>query len=172
MDSSSQPEKPEGEDQSITAAVPPADRQCGFNPNASFGIGAHVFDRAGVGDLPAMRALVEISLEEALSKPDDDPYALACASEALVFARLCASRRVSGDVRKLAAALCVTSDRTRRVGFVNVADALMGEAVAILERLADEGDELATFASCRLAATNAAVVEIARTVLLQTREIA
>jgi hypothetical protein len=152
--------------------TPPALPRCGFNPNASFGIGSRVFDGAAAGDLASIQGLVEISMEEALAKADDDPYAIVCAAETLAFARICASHRLPSDVRKLAAALCLTSDRTRQIGYIEAADNLMGDAIAILEQLADEGDVLAALASSRLAETSLAAIDVAKIVLSRSQELA
>ncbi len=171
MDDLTNTDKTSGDTPAIVS-VPPALPRCGFNPNASFGLGARIFDGAGAGNLGAMQALVDISMEEALSRGDDDPYAIVCAAEALAFARICAAHRMPDDVRKLAAALCLTSDRTRRIGYIEAADILMGESIAILERLAAEGDILAAHSSARLAETSIAAIQIAKDVLSKPQEVA
>lgn len=169
---SDKPEIRDAEAEVIDVAVPAPLPRCGFNPNASCGIGASIIDGASLGDLASLQALARVSMQEALSCAEGDPYALVCAAEALTLSRICAARRVPRDVRALAGMLCLTSDLTRQIGFIDAADELMGESVAILERLAGEGDDIADVASCRLAETNPAVIDIAKGVLLKTQEIA
>lgn len=145
--------------------VPPAVPRCGFEPNAGIGAGSSIVQEAGLGGLVAMRILLDVSLDAAWAKKDDDAYAIVAAAEAVTFARLCAAHRIPLDVRKLAAALCLTSDRSRQIGFVAAADDLMGESIAILEQLAGEGDDIAAIASGRLVAIHPASVAIAKSLL-------
>ncbi|WP_260598286.1 hypothetical protein [Sphingomonas endolithica] len=112
-----------------------------------------------------MRVLFESSMAAALNTSDDEPYAIVGAAETVTFARLCAAHRHPFDVRKLAAALCLTSGRTRRIGFEAAANNLMGESIAILERLADEGDDIALIASGQMVAAHPETVEIAKILL-------
>ena len=151
--------------------TPTADaKRCTFDPNAHMGAGCMIVQEAGLGSLDALRILVNVSMESALNKKADDPYAVVAAAEATNFARLCAAHSMPLDVRALAGALCLTSDRLRRIGFEAPADELMGETIAILEQLADDGDDVAALASGRLVELHPATVEIAKSLLSATEE--
>jgi len=151
-------------------SVPQPEPRCGFDPNAGIGAGSTIVQAAGLGNLAAMRLLLNVSIDAALAKGNDEPHAIVAAAEALTFARLCAAHRVPMDVRTLAGALCLTSDRTRHLGLNDAADNLLGESVAILEQLADEGDEIAALASGQLVAAHPATAEIAKLVLSGTEK--
>jgi hypothetical protein len=158
-----------GDPPSIDAEPRPSAR-CNFDPNAGIGAGSAIVEDASFGNLPALRILLDVSIDAAFAQADDNPYGVVAAAEAVTFARLCAAHRMPLDVRKLAGALCLTSERTRRIGFDGAADNLMGESIAILERLADEGDDIAAMASARLVALHPATVEIAKSILSVVEE--
>jgi hypothetical protein len=151
-------------------AVVAAPQPCDFDPNASLGAGSAIVREAGFGSLAAMRVLFDVAMDAALAKHDDDPYAIVAAAEAVAFARLCAAHRLPFDVRKLAAALCLTSGRTRRIGFGPAADDLMSESICILERLADQGDDVAAMASGQLVTAHPETVAFAKTMLAAMEE--
>lgn len=144
--------------------VPPriAGQRCAFDPNAGAGPMAHLLTGATRGDLAAHRALREKFTLIAVTPPEA-PHAIMVGIEAIPYARFCAAHDEAehDDARRLAGALCFTFSASVIAGYGDRLKSLMGEAVSILEQLAEEGDEVASTAALDLVGFYPPAAEIA-----------
>jgi hypothetical protein len=140
----------------------PRARSCPFDPNAGLGLGAQVAQDAAYGDLASQRIMRDAMTEEAFSAGLGHPFALAYSTQMTLAARLCAAHRLPEDARRLAGALCRTSDTLRHLGHDKAADEVAGEGVMILERLSSAGDEYCALASTDIVSAYPATAAVAR----------
>lgn len=120
------------------------------DPNGAVGEIAHMVERAARGELDAQRTLRNIATNAAFTIGAQHPNSLICATEMIMTARTCAAHRQPEDVRSLAGALCFASDALRNFGQRDEADHVTAEAISILERLGNAGDEYGAVASDQL----------------------
>jgi hypothetical protein len=137
---------PSNLDEATPWALPRA-VSCSFDPNAALLSGSAMIQEAAYGDLSAQRVLRGISTDAAFAMGVGHPHALPLAMEMTMAARLCAAHRYVEDARCLAGALCFVGDVLREMDQHGPADSLQRETVAILERLAADGDEYSAMAS-------------------------
>lgn len=139
--------------------------RCKFDPNSALGAEAQVIRDAAGGDLSAQRAMRGIFIEAIDTVDMTSPLAILFGLEMVPYARLCAAHGDQEDARRLAAALWWTFAASRSAGFGDRAQNLAGEAVAILERLADQGDEVSSLAAVQLVGLNPVAGDIAKRLL-------
>ena len=96
---------------------------------------------AAIGDIEAQRALADESVRMAREDPDIDPILTLC--EGLVVARMAAAHGNSGDRGRVVSMLAVAAELCERDGDNDSADIFIGEAIARMSLLADEGVDLA-----------------------------
>lgn len=119
----------------------PVDRR---DPNRSRGLCAPLFRAAAQGDLSAHRKLRDASLVYVGSEQGRHEYAGLAIVEALVHARACAAVGDTEDVKLLAGVLLTGASifgRHSDDGPQRVADGYGAEALALLEDLAEAGDD-------------------------------
>lgn len=109
--------------------------------------------RAAHGDLSSQRALLQACLNP-IDPAHASGYADLLQYEALFYARLCASHGQNEDIRRLGAVLAQVSLTLRAHDRGWLGDAMMVESMAILGRLAADGDELSATAGRELAEMN------------------
>lgn len=138
--------------------------RCHFNPNVGLGETSDLYERAAGGDQAAIRSLRD-QFALICEVPPGSPLALLVGTEALSYARLCAARGTVEDARVLAGVLCYTFAASQHAGYGDRALVLVGQAVSILERLAEHGDEVSALASNELVSVNPIAGDIAKRLL-------
>ena len=120
-------------------------------------------ESAARGSVESLRWLFDNRVNGLLAADTRSISAIMLASEAMAFGRLLASRGDETDMRRLAGAIVQSSIVFRDLDFPQVREALLAEAVSILEQLAENGDELASLASqAVISRETERLVEIAR----------
>jgi hypothetical protein len=142
---------------------------CSFDANSALLTGSALFAEAAYGDLLAQRILRNVTTNAAFALGIGNAHSLSAASEMTMMARLCAAHRQPEDARRLAGALCFTADAVRYFGNDEAADTLHGETIAILERLAADGDEYCAVASEAIVQLYPAAGSIAAALMKEAR---
>lgn len=125
---------------------------------------------AAIGNIEAQRALAEESVRMAREDPDIDPILTLC--EGLVVARMAAAHGNQGDRGRVVAMLTVAADICLHQGDDESADIFVGEALARMSLLADEGLDLAANGLNRAAEhASADAMEMAKNFERQMREV-
>jgi hypothetical protein len=138
---------------------------CPFDPNDGLGPASDVLQGAAYGSLKELRTVRGAMMRKAFDSGLSHPFAMGHAMQLVLIARLCAAHRLPEDARCLAAALCFTNDTLRHLGFTEVADDVAGELVAVLERLAEAGDEYCAIASAYMVGAHPAAAAIAHALM-------
>lgn len=97
------------------------------------------FARSARGDVEAHRALAREGYRRAYEEGDT----LICLVEALIFARMAAAQGDNSDDALVLVLLGSLRDFYRLAGLPDHADVFEGEAFAVLNKLADQGDDVA-----------------------------
>lgn len=105
---------------------------------------------AALGDLEAQRALCKTIALELLHTGQPLCDAQFTALYAIMFGRIAASHGHVQDIRALAVTLIMGSDVMRALGRGDLAGQMKVEGIYILERLAEDGDELAASSTAAL----------------------
>ncbi|MBI0475731.1 hypothetical protein D9601_10245 [Sphingomonas sp. MA1305] len=137
----------------------------GFDPNSAIGDTAAIIRSAAAGQLTAQRHMRDMYTDAINTVDVDNPLAILFGVEMVPYARLCAAHGEAVDARCLAGALYFTFCASRSAGAEDRAQPLAGEAVAILEQLAERGDEVSALASLQLVSRNPTAGEIAKRLL-------
>ena len=138
---------------------------CAFDPNDALGGEAGTIRRAANGDLAAQRVMRDAYAVAINTVPADAPYAMLFGVEMVPYARICAASGDPEDARRLAGVLYFNFCAARSAGFESNAQPLAGEAIAILERLAEQGYELSSLAVVQLLNLNPTAGDIAKRML-------
>lgn len=147
-----------------TVAPDPIER-CSFDPNSALGSQSSVLRAAAQGDLMALRSMRDMHINASKGFEADAPAAVLFGLEAMPYARLCAAQGDDNDARRLAGVLCYLFEASRFAGYGNRAERLAGEAVAILERLSEAGDETASLAAVQIVDLHPSAGDIAKRLL-------
>lgn len=138
-----------------------------FDPNFAAGWNTDVTRRAAGGDLDAQRTMRNVFTSAIHEVDVTSPLAVMFGVEMVPYARLCAAHGDMDDARVLASSLYWTFAASQSAGFGDSGESLAGEAVAILERLADQGDEIASLAAVQMVGQTPAAGDIAKRLLMK-----
>jgi hypothetical protein len=144
-----------------------ASKACNFDANSATGWDVDVVRKAAGGDLDAQRKLRNVFTAAIQTVDVTSPLAVMFGIEMVPFARLCAAHGDMDDARVLASSLLWTFAASQSAGFAERSDKLAGEAVAILERLADRGDEIASLAAIKMVDQIPAAGDIAKRLIMK-----
>jgi hypothetical protein len=146
----------------IVVVPPPAAVPCHFDPNFALGSTADIVRAAALGSLSAQRTMRDRTIAASADAPAGSFLALAFGVEMAPYARICAAHGDDDDARTLAGVLCYTFEASRALGLSASDEILAGEAVAILERLAGAGDEVAADAVVQIVGMHPPAGDLAR----------
>lgn len=101
----------------------------------------------GRGDIECQRYLFQDRIDALLDPQLVNEDAMLIAMEVVLFGRIVASHNHASDIRRFAGALCMASSVFREGGREDLGNAMMAEALSVLEQLAERGDDLAAVSS-------------------------